>query len=608
MSGNVSGPNSSQIPSYGGAASPHSSPLVELFTLLDASGIDDEGYLCAKNTQQLHEKLRQVARTNPQIAGFVEELINKRTILEEFFYKLSESDPKMFIEVIKNTNLAHTLLTQDPTSKDFVLSMLTKSVQTALKSNDSDFLANVLFACQKLGCMVSICQRDLQGLPNVAQILFMSEGILAIDPARHGLSSPEVLQIATFVEKQLRTHSEQNVVRFIRKDHNLPREILIDFATKNVVILSKTGGRALARGHVKQPSDAIGITASKVSVTTEPLIRLVNKKTAEEKQSPRAVLREIPPRELELMKRFGADIVLVCAYDRQKLVDGQPVTEHKTSIIERPYDEDLDAYTEEKRMATDTIASTFLPVAFTVLRMHTEDFIHHDIKPANILRSTSGQAKLTDFGISYKIGDPTFEKKTPSHSYGSFQYTAPEVVNSDLRPRDPTAYGKGTDMYALGCVLYEVLHAGPVPWVGELGDFCNKNCTKEDLHAAQKRGHEEALKEAQSKTSPEKELLLLACDAIHPDPVQRITIEDFFIRLFSIEPKAADTILKNFITKNPKEATALLQKLVSKQPAKMAQLLVETDLIHAISDRAPIFSALLENNAFSAKLDELLPD
>jgi serine/threonine protein kinase len=74
---------------------------------------------------------------------------------------------------------------------------------------------------------------------------------------------------------------------------------------------------------------------------------------------------------------------------------------------------------------------------------HALGIIHRDIKPANII-ITSGQAKLTDFGIAHTIGDP---RLTRSGVLGTQAYLAPELF--DAAPLSPAA-----DLWSLGATLH----------------------------------------------------------------------------------------------------------------------------------------------------------
>jgi Protein kinase domain len=89
--------------------------------------------------------------------------------------------------------------------------------------------------------------------------------------------------------------------------------------------------------------------------------------------------------------------------------------------------------------------------------LHSFMILHRDLKPANVLNH-AGRWKLADFGIArdQEIGtqDPTFA------GWGSSRYTSPE-----LWEQKPASVK--TDLYALGCLAYELL-AGAPPYDGDL--------------------------------------------------------------------------------------------------------------------------------------------
>ena len=85
--------------------------------------------------------------------------------------------------------------------------------------------------------------------------------------------------------------------------------------------------------------------------------------------------------------------------------------------------------------------------------VHAAGVIHRDIKPSNILIAKDGTAKLADFGIA-RAGDLT--RMTGSVTMlGTPAYMAPDLEVTEQ-----------SDLYALGCVLYEML-AGSPPFPGD---------------------------------------------------------------------------------------------------------------------------------------------
>jgi eukaryotic-like serine/threonine-protein kinase len=94
--------------------------------------------------------------------------------------------------------------------------------------------------------------------------------------------------------------------------------------------------------------------------------------------------------------------------------------------------------------AIDLIGDTAMALHYA----HERGLVHRDVKPANILFSNSGTVKVTDFGIARAVGAETVTQTAAV--FGTAAYMAPEQARSEEVDRR-------TDVYALGCVLYELL-------------------------------------------------------------------------------------------------------------------------------------------------------
>jgi eukaryotic-like serine/threonine-protein kinase len=87
---------------------------------------------------------------------------------------------------------------------------------------------------------------------------------------------------------------------------------------------------------------------------------------------------------------------------------------------------------------------------------HVNGVIHRDVKPDNLLLSPKG-AVLLDFGIARaaSLANPDMVVDRPGYVMGTAEYTSPERV-SGRRPEDARS-----DLFSLGCVLYEMLTGRP---------------------------------------------------------------------------------------------------------------------------------------------------
>ncbi len=89
--------------------------------------------------------------------------------------------------------------------------------------------------------------------------------------------------------------------------------------------------------------------------------------------------------------------------------------------------------------------------------IHRRGLVHGDVKPQNILFTSQGEPKLSDFGISTAVGQ-TGEGPT-GMVMGTAHYISPEQAQGRV-------IGAQSDLYSLGCVIYETLTGYP-PFSGE---------------------------------------------------------------------------------------------------------------------------------------------
>src|SRR4051794_17674253 len=154
----------------------------------------------------------------------------------------------------------------------------------------------------------------------------------------------------------------------------------------------------------------------------------------------------------EFQKRLQREAELCAALQHPNVV----------TLFEAGYEDDVVAFLATEYVEGESLQSRLkktrplpladaLSIAADVLRAldfaHAKGIIHRDIKPGNIIIATTGEAKITDFGIAR----PVNSSLTGTNSLlGTPNYMSPEQVKSSaITPR--------ADLFAAGVVLYEML-------------------------------------------------------------------------------------------------------------------------------------------------------
>lgn len=116
----------------------------------------------------------------------------------------------------------------------------------------------------------------------------------------------------------------------------------------------------------------------------------------------------------------------------------------------------LKTYIEKKhQLSYKEAISIAIQVGRGIEAAHNKNIVHRDIKPQNIMISTEGKVKVTDFGIARAATSNTIH----SDVMGSVHYSSPEQA------RNGFVDGK-SDIYSLGIVMYEMV-TGRVPFDGD---------------------------------------------------------------------------------------------------------------------------------------------
>lgn len=161
-----------------------------------------------------------------------------------------------------------------------------------------------------------------------------------------------------------------------------------------------------------------------------------------------------------------------------------------------------DVLAESGRVSVADALSWTVDVCRGLEVAHAAGIVHRDIKPVNIMVTGEGVAKVVDFGIAKyteaRSSDPQLTQ-TGQAPFGSVLYMAPERFqqrNGDGR----------TDLYALGCVLYELLVGRP-PFVGHAAGIMYNHLNDEPLRPSR----------ARAELGPDMDRLILSLMAKEPD-------------------------------------------------------------------------------------------
>ncbi len=112
---------------------------------------------------------------------------------------------------------------------------------------------------------------------------------------------------------------------------------------------------------------------------------------------------------------------------------------------------------EKRQLPWEQVVEFGMQIAKALEHAHAAGVVHRDLKPANLLLTPEGTLKLTDFGIARDTQATALT--AAGRTVGTYAYMAPEQI----RGKPPV--DRKTDLYALGCVLFEML-AGETPFSG----------------------------------------------------------------------------------------------------------------------------------------------
>jgi len=90
---------------------------------------------------------------------------------------------------------------------------------------------------------------------------------------------------------------------------------------------------------------------------------------------------------------------------------------------------------------------------------HKRGIVHRDIKPGNVMLTTTGGIKVMDFGIARAVSETSATMTQTAAVIGTAQYLSPEQARGET-------VDSRSDIYSVGCLLYELLTSRP-PFIGD---------------------------------------------------------------------------------------------------------------------------------------------
>ncbi|MBL0214003.1 MAG: serine/threonine protein kinase [Myxococcales bacterium] len=124
---------------------------------------------------------------------------------------------------------------------------------------------------------------------------------------------------------------------------------------------------------------------------------------------------------------------------------------------------------EDEVVARRRLLRAFADVCLAIEFAHSAGIIHRDLKPANIMLGDFGEVYVLDWGVARAVTDPQDDSVKPSKAdleldsgetragtvLGTPAYMAPEQLAGERA-------GPAADIYALGCILYEIIASTPL--------------------------------------------------------------------------------------------------------------------------------------------------
>ncbi len=137
-------------------------------------------------------------------------------------------------------------------------------------------------------------------------------------------------------------------------------------------------------------------------------------------------------------------------------------------VMERLHGIPLDAWIEDRGpLGPDEARDILRQVASALAAAHRQGIVHRDVKPSNIMISTEGLVKLTDFGLALDLHGGSADQMEQPFS-GTPAYMAPEQIEGGQ-------IDGRTDIYSLGIMAFELI-TGRQPFTGPIHQVLQAHC------------------------------------------------------------------------------------------------------------------------------------
>jgi serine/threonine protein kinase/Tfp pilus assembly protein PilF len=190
-----------------------------------------------------------------------------------------------------------------------------------------------------------------------------------------------------------------------------------------------------------------------------------------------------------------ADVILTAAARNYQATDPKPTDLRIDPILRRG-------------SFVDGIVWLGVRVADALAAVHQCGFVHHDLKPSNVLIGLDGQPRLLDFNLASDV------LSTKSRLGGTLPYMPPEHLEAVRKPdRTDGLMDIRGDVYSLGVILFELL-TGVHPF-GRFPKSKSVRTVATEMLARQKAGTK-AIRELNPAVTPRLARLVEKCLAFHP--------------------------------------------------------------------------------------------